>query len=139
MHPPAYGAFDTTGAFLRGGRWHSAGTRILYAAQHASLAVLETLVNSEGKKLPLRLITSILVPDSCSVEYSSWLEKSDSQRFGDAWIREKRSAVLGVPSVVVQKMELNFLLNPAHPDFSAITLQESSEFMFDPRFALDPQ
>jgi len=37
---------------------------------------------------------------------------------------------------VVNKMELNFLLNPAHPDFSQFTCDPPEEFVFDPRFRL---
>jgi RES domain-containing protein len=36
---------------------------------------------------------------------------------GDAWIRERRSPVLAVPSAIVDE-ELNYLLNPRHTHFS---------------------
>lgn len=135
MHRPKHDVFDTTGAFLNEGRWHSIGTRLIYTAQFVSLTVLETLVNSEERKLKPRLITSINLPDSCRIEYAEWLDKPMSRQFGDDWIREGRSAVLAVPSVVVNKLELNFLLNPAHPGFAEITPEESLEFIFDSRFS----
>jgi RES domain-containing protein len=136
MHRPSSHAFDTTGAYLHEGRWHSAGTRLIYAAQHASLAVLESLVNAAGRKLSPRLITRIFFPDGCAVEQAAWLDKPDSRRFGDAWVVERRTAILAVPSVVVNKMELNFLLNPAHPEFARFTCDPPEEFVFDPRFSV---
>jgi len=59
-----------------------------------------------------------------------------SQTFGDAWVREGRSAVLRVPSIAVNWMESNFLLNPAHPDFPSIQHGIAERFHFDPRFFL---
>ncbi len=58
----------------------------------------------------------------------------DSQEFGEAWLRERRSVALAVPSIVVNKLESNFMLNPAHPDFAAVTHEPSRDFPFDKRF-----
>lgn len=52
--------------------------------------------------------------------------------FGDEWIRSERSAVLSVPSVIVDH-ERNYLLNPAHEDFRRIKLSTPEPFRFDPR------
>jgi RES domain-containing protein len=51
---------------------------------------------------------------------------------GDAWLREVRSAVLALPSVIVPG-ELNYLLNPAHPAFKKISISKPEGFIFDPR------
>ena len=51
---------------------------------------------------------------------------------GDAWARAARSAVLALPSVIIPG-ELNYLLNPAHPDFKTISLGKPEPFAFDPR------
>jgi RES domain-containing protein len=134
MHSPAHDAFDSTGAFLQPGRWHVAGTRVLYAAQHASLAVLETLIHAGGRKLPPRSLTRINIPDDVVIESAGWLETPASQAFGEAWVREARSAVLRVPSVAVNRIESNFVFNPAHPDFMRITHEPAEAFVFNPRF-----
>jgi RES domain-containing protein len=134
MHRTSVGPFDTAGAFLAPGRWHMAGTRVIYAAQHASLAALETLVHSGGRKIPPRTISRISIPGDLLPETADWMELPDSQRFGDIWVRERRGAVLRVPSVVVNRMESNFVLNPAHPDFARIRADSSHEFEFDSRF-----
>jgi RES domain-containing protein len=134
MHGAAYTVFDTSGAAHRAGRWHLRGTRVVYAAQHVSLAALEALVHANSQVLPPKLITEIHVPDSLSIEHAAWMEMPDSQSFGSEWVREGRTALLAVPSIVVQQMELNFVLNPAHPDFKKITHGDARSFAFDGRF-----
>lgn len=51
---------------------------------------------------------------------------------GTAWIRERTTAVLVVPSAVIPS-ERNYLLNPAHPGFRTIRIGRSRPFSFDPR------
>ena len=55
-----------------------------------------------------------------------------AREVGDAWAREKRSAILAVPSVLIPE-ELNFLLNPAHPEFKRIRVGKPVPFTFDSR------
>lgn len=136
MHGIPHNVFDTTGAFQQPGRWHSAGTRVVYAAEHASLAVLETLIHAGGRKMPPRAITRIHIPDDLAVESSAWLDMPQSQAFGDAWVKDGRTAVLRVPSIAVNRMESNFLLNPWHPEFSRIVHDPAEKFVFNPRFFL---
>jgi RES domain-containing protein len=134
MHGPAYAVFDAGWAVLRAGRWHSAGTRVVYAAEHASLAALETLIHAGGRKIPPKAIAQIQIPDDLRVETTAWLDFPESQTFGDRWVIESRSAALRVPSVAVNRMESNLVLNPAHPDFARIQAMPSIPFVFDPRF-----
>lgn len=136
MHGITTGVFDTAGAFLQPGRWHSRGTRVVYAAEHASLAVLETLIHAGGRKIPPKAMTRIHLPDDLLIESAGWMEMPASQEFGDAWVREARSAILRVPSLAANRMESNFVLNPAHADFQGIASEPSEEFKFNPRFFL---
>ena len=136
MHGISHDAFDTQGAFLQPGRWHSAGTRVVYTAEYASLAVLETLIHAGGKKLPPRAISRIQIPDDLPIESCAWIDVPRSQVFGDAWVKEARTAVLRVPSIAVNKMESNLVLNPAHPDFARIRHDPQEVFVFNPRFFL---
>jgi RES domain-containing protein len=133
-HSPRYAALDPTGSSNFSGRWHSRGTQVVYTAEHASLAVLETLIHAGGAEIPSRSITRIRIPDDLALESAPWLEIPESQRFGDAWVSESRSAVLRVESVAVNRMESNFVLNPRHPDFSRIESEPPQEFLFDPRY-----
>lgn len=134
MHHPGRAAFDATGSLYREGRWHSVGTVVLYAAENISLAALETLIYSSGRAIPPRSLTTIHIPDHLSIEWASWLEKPASQAYGDTWVRETRSLLLRVPSIAADKMEYNYVINPAHPDFRLLAAGEAKPFRFDPRF-----
>jgi RES domain-containing protein len=136
MHGTTHGTFDTSGAFLQPGRWHSAGSRVVYAAEHISLAVLETLIHAGGRKMPPRSISRIRIPDDLFVESAPWMEMPASQAFGNAWVKEARTAVLRVPSIAVNRMESNFVMNPGHPDFRYIQHDPPERFLFDTRFFL---
>jgi RES domain-containing protein len=134
MHGVSRDAFDSTGSFLYPGRWHPQGTHVIYTAEHASLAVLETLIHAGGRKIPPRVLTRIEIPDNLSIESASWMEMPASQQFGEQWVKEARSAVLRVPSIAVNRMESNFVLNPRHPDFARLQHAAPEPFLFDPRF-----
>src|SRR6266536_6433213 len=51
---------------------------------------------------------------------------------GDTWAKQAQSAVLAVPSAIIEE-ETNFLLNPAHPDFLKIRIGHAQTFEFDQR------
>jgi RES domain-containing protein len=134
MHPPTRDGFDATGALYREGRWHSLGTKVLYTAEHVSLAALEILIHAGGKQIPPRVVTTILVPEEIVAEDRGWMELPESRAFGDPWVAQRRSLLLRVPSIAADKMESNFVLNPQHADFQRIVRGESRPFQFDERF-----
>ena len=140
-------AFDGEGARLYGGLWNSPGTRMVYTSSTISLAVLEVLVHLQEASilssyslisagfddvLVERLDRSML-PDG----WRSYPAPSELQRIGDEWVRRQRSAVLEVPSVIVER-ESNYLLNPAHPDFSSVVIGGPEPFTFDERLLAEP-
>ena len=49
---------------------------------------------------------------------------------GGAWVKDGRSAVLAVPSAIVER-EDNYLLDPAHLDFRKIRIGKAEPFTFD--------
>lgn len=51
---------------------------------------------------------------------------------GDAWVARASSVVLAVPSAVTPD-EVNYLLNPRHPDFDEITSDPPEPFVYDER------
>ena len=134
-------ALDGEGARLYGGRWNSPGTRVVYTSAALSLAVLESLVHL-NQPVKFRYVAIPLEFDGAWVENiavavlpAGWTEEPpppSTQRIGDAWVKEARSAVLEVPSVVIRS-ERNYLLNPAHPDFRRIRVGRAVPFAFDPR------
>ena len=134
-------AFSGERAYLYGGRWNSPGVRMVYTSLTKSLAALESLVHLT----PPVLFKYVLIPvefDEALVEKSpllalpaNWSDEPPSpavQTIGDQWVKEARSAVLALPSVIIPG-ETNFLLNPLHPDFGRIKVGVSEPFAFDPR------
>ncbi len=67
-----------------------------------------------------------------SEDWSDHPPSTSTQAAGDAWARQTRSAVLEVPSVIVRG-EMNYLINPEHPDFKRISIGKPEPFAFDPR------
>ena len=58
-------------------------------------------------------------------------EQGQTRSFGDTWVRQGRTAILSVPSVIAG--ERNYVLNPAHPDFSRVVFAAPVPFHFDIR------
>lgn len=138
----AAAALDGEGGRLYGGRWNSPGVPVVYASETRALATLEVLV---GIRTTAPLVAYALIP----VEFDEALVLSiqehqlpdnwtksppmpSTQRIGDEWAATATSVVLSVPSVIVPH-EFNFLLNPRHPDFSAILVGEHEQLSLDPR------
>ena len=124
-------------------RWNLAGQQVLYTAASAALACLENVVHrgAEGLRVPFALMVielaeSLLVeeitPAMLPPDWQQVTSYPRCQRFGDAWYRQRRSAVLRVPSAVIPS-DFNYLLNTTHPDFSQVALLRTEEFRFDPR------
>ncbi|MFZ0594321.1 MAG: RES family NAD+ phosphorylase [Bryobacteraceae bacterium] len=134
--------FDGTGSFLYGNRWNSQGRKIIYAAQTYAGALLETLVHAELGRVPRNQVwVSIQIPENVSIEIvppdrvPGWpsSQLGPTQKIGDSWFDEQRSAVLRVPSVVTSGVESNFLLNQNHPQFASIRVSRPQPVAWDPR------
>ena len=133
-------AFTGKGARLWGGRWNPPGIGVVYTSGTLSLASLEFLAHFEtGSDLPdlvsyrlvfdEKLVTRISKPP---VDWRHTPSPSSTQLLGKTWCDNARSAVLRVPSAIIPS-EDNFILNPAHPDFKAITIESPVPFSIDPR------
>ena len=138
----AASAFDGEGERRHGARWNSAGTRVAYAAETASLAILETLVHLQTSsvlssysliaiEMPARVIEELnraRLPD----DWKRSPPPPDVQAIGDAWVRVGSAAVLRVPIVIVDSESI-YLVNPAHRDFARLTVRPPRPFGLDPR------
>jgi RES domain-containing protein len=103
---------------------------------------METFVNLEPKLRPADLISvEGEIPDALPVGRldpsslpAGWHKTRDEslRRFGDDWIHRGQSVALLVPSAAIHG-EWNVLLNPTHPDFSAIRFHDPAPFDFDVR------
>lgn len=126
-----------------GGRWNRPGTPIVYTSGTLSLAVLEFLVHVDSDLLPDSLVSvKAIIPESVVIQTihpsdlpSNWKDKiipAAVQDLGTAWANAATSAVLKVPSVVIEH-EWNYVLNPRHSDFKKIRWESAVPFSFDPR------
>jgi RES domain-containing protein len=135
-------AFDGEGSRLYGGRWSSPGRRVVYVSESLALAVLEVLVHvQDAAILPAYSTLRVTFDDALvsSVDRSSlpkhWRRSPpppEAQAVGDAWIDAASSAILEVPSAVVER-EHNYLINPAHRDFNLVTTGPAVPYEFDRR------
>jgi RES domain-containing protein len=137
----AASAFSGEGASRFGGRWNSRGTWVVYVSSTQSLAALETLVHL-NPPVPFRYLAFSITFDDALVETfrtttlpPDWTDEPpapSSKAIGDQWVKQARSAVLKLPSVIIPS-EANYLLNPSHPHFPKIIIGKPEPFTFDPR------
>jgi RES domain-containing protein len=138
----AHEAFSGDGSAKYGGRWNYKRTAVVYASQSESLAQLEVVVRTNRPKdlalyvlieaqLPEELI-EILGQKEIPQDWRVMPEPNSTRDVGTKWVAAGRTAVLAVPSVVVPS-EFNYLLNPAHLDFSKIKLGNAKPIDWDPR------
>lgn len=121
-----------------------AGRRVIYAAQSLSLAQLEVLVHiSDRRQMPPLVYGEADIPANLTIDVieiarlpDNWRRfapyHADTQRIGTDWLKRQSSPVLRMPSAI-SAAEWNFLLNPAHPEFSRIELGAPQAFEMDPR------
>ena len=134
--------YSAVGASLVGGRWNSPGLGVIYASRSYAGALLECLAHAGIGRVPrTHVAVEIAIPGTVTVERldesvlpPGW-DHADlrvARALGDAWLRSRRTAVLVVPSVVARK-EANVLINPQHPDFSAIAAGAPEPVIWDAR------
>jgi RES domain-containing protein len=143
----ATSAFDGEGARLAGGRWNSKGVPVVYLASSLALAALELLVHidyaralQEHVAIPVDFDEALMLHVAFEDLPENWTEAAALPRtrsIGDAWAKRRASAVLAVPSAVVPA-ELNYLLNPQHPNAGRIRIGKARPFRFDPRLIKPP-
>jgi RES domain-containing protein len=137
-NPATYGI----GASIAGGRWNHKGTQIIYTTSSSSLALLETLVHTDGKRVPPGLcIATLKIParSKKTIKVSQLLpgwSRNPSpvylKRMGDQFCADGRYLVLKVPSAV-NPAEFNYLINPLHKNFFAVTELKNRPLKMDKR------
>ena len=135
-------AFDGQGARRAGGRWNSPGRSVIYTAESSALAILEILVHVEISLLshyvfiPVHFSeeqTTRIDPANLPQGWRSHPGPDDLRRIGDGWLESCSSLALQVPTAVAPT-GWNYLLNPAHPDFSRLDIGDPADFKLDSRF-----
>lgn len=129
------------------GRWNSAGRFMFYTGASISLSCLEMLAHRTGVSLSAGdfSLATIHIPDDILGDKIGLaaLVKSNpnwhhvqnypiTQKLGNEWLQTSNEVWLKVPSSIIED-EFNYLLNPAHPDFTKISLKKVAQFSFDSR------
>lgn len=141
LHASRYAANDGTGARLYGGRWTLRGTPAIYTASSRPLAVLEILVHKRALpkdfvitpvQIPQEVVTKLppegwQTPEQALLE--AVLDMAGPPSFATVWWDR---AAVEVPSAIIPE-EMNYVINPEHPDFGRIEFLQPVPFHFDPR------
>ena len=135
-----YPVYSPDGARRVPGRWHERGDRVIYAAEHYSLAMLEMLVHWRQALPPNQHYLEITLPAGVSYEVATADRVPDwhtpggiaARQFGHRWYVEQRSAVLFVPSLVA-RMERNIIMNTGHAHFPRIKPGLETPVLWDDR------
>ena len=144
--PYAAEAFSGEGARRFGGRWNSRGMPMVYTSTSLSLAALELFVHLEPGQAPDDLVyMGATLPEGEPARTLSperlpggwWTDEFDlgapgPRELGDAWIAERSSLAMLVPSVPI-RAEWNVLINPLHPRMAELRVDAALPFIFDAR------
>ena len=135
-------AFSGMGSYLYGQRWNLPGQRIVYLADHLSLAALEVIVHAAtyrelGEYSAFRIeipgdMVETLDRDVLPIDWKRPEPHRGTQELGSRWAREGRSLLLRVPSAVIPQ-EHNLLLNVEHAAYGELSIEGPLAFRFDPR------
>jgi RES domain-containing protein len=136
-------AYNGEGTQKVGGRWTPKGVKAVYTSSSLALAALELLVHLDREYIGTMFVAvSADIPDDLQIDVITPSQLPKNWRdtpaplvlatVGQTWLNENQTAVLSVPSAVIA-VEKNFLLNPAHPDFGSIRINEPEPFNFDSR------
>ena len=127
----AQSAFDGEGCRRFGSRWSNPGTRVAFASQSLSLAVLEILVHLQASAplagyvvFTVEFSEDLVLDLDHTLLPENWRDFPSPpklQEIGDAWVRNSPSALFRVPSAVIEH-EYNYLINPLHGNFADLVI-----------------
>ena len=124
-------------------RWHSEGRRVVYLAESAAGAMLEALAHLDPEKgnqpakyklLKAEAPDEVQIVSICGCELPpEWKnDQAVTRAIGDAWLAQKQTLLMRVPSAVVAET-WNVLLNPEHPDAERVRILSHEEHRWDER------
>ena len=138
----AFNSLSGEGGLYYSARWHTAGHRIVYLAESAAGALVESLVYTElnERNWPRFYdLMQIAALDDIEIETLNVPMGDDWKRFpiitrglGDGWLNSKRTALARVPSAILPNT-WNVLLNPEHLAAGQIRIIETTKTEYDLR------
>jgi RES domain-containing protein len=115
---------------------------VIYASRSFAGAMLECLAHAGIGRVPrthvaveMTIAAAVAIERQDETSLPRGWDHADlrvARAFGDAWIRERRTAVLVVPSVVARR-EGNVVINPQHSDFTGIIAGTPETVVWDAR------
>lgn len=137
---------DSLKASGRAARWNANEIEMIYTSSSRSLACLENVVHRG--QLGLNQVFSVMtiqLDDNIPKEkiqlkdlpqdWKEFYQMPLTQTIGGNWISKNKTAILEIPSSIVEE-EVNYLINPKHPDFNFVKLIKTDPFVFDKRIKL---
>lgn len=131
------------GAVYASHRWNNAGHPMLYTSQSAALALWEVVVHTRLAGFGTRTLVEVsyqgksveaVAPETVlALSRGGKHEEELTREFGSEWLREQRSLVLQVPSVIVP-YETNIIFNPLHSEMKAVSAKTLGHMAIDQRF-----
>jgi RES domain-containing protein len=132
-----------SGSRIYGGRWTPKGISVIYTSENRALAALELFVHLSRTVIPPNLsLASIKIPDTASIKeikgselprhWRSFPGPPELAEIGALWIKSNASLLLRVPSVIIPP-DMNFLINPAHPEMIGVRITKIEPYSFDKR------
>ena len=139
-------AFSGEGARRFGGRWNTRGVSMVYASTSLALSAIELYVHLEPGQAPDDLVCiCATLPEgepartfhSAELPPEWWADDAvpaagTTRELGDAWISDRSSLALMVPSVPI-RAEWNVLVNPPPPRMRELQIDPPQSFVFDAR------
>ena len=128
------------GGLIAPARWHLAGQAVVYLADSSAGALLESCAHTSRENAPPTFTLLRIAGPGSSIEEvglerlpSNWVTQQKlTQAIGNQWLEHGNSALLRVPSALVPE-SWNYLLNPAHAEAGAFTIEQLFEYPFDLR------
>jgi RES domain-containing protein len=130
------------GARINGGRWNDIGTACIYTSATRALALLEytchvkkhliprdlSFVTYEAPEHSIEIFTVAQLPGN----WKHWPHAREPRDFGTSFLKLNKFLLYQLPSVVIEE-EMNFIINPLHPDMSGVKIIETRDYAYDLR------
>lgn len=130
------------GAKINGGRWNHIGTPCIYGAASRALALLEYTAHVKIHLIPRALsFVTFEVPDHSLTTFTvdqfpgNWKQfphSKETRDFGTKFLSENKFLLHQLPSALIEE-EMNFIINPLHPDMQLVKIFEIRDYAYDLR------
>ncbi|MEJ0056992.1 MAG: RES family NAD+ phosphorylase [Bacteroidota bacterium] len=130
------------GARLNGGRWNHPGIACIYSSGTRSLSLLEYTCHVKKHLIPRDLsFVTFEAPEHSIKHYTigelpgNWKNQPPAKEprdFGSKFLTESAFLLYAIPSVVIEE-EMNYIINPNHPDSAMIKIMDVKDYAYDLR------